>query len=116
MKTKLGQALIKGLKEAVEEPVNKLPMIGPFVDTSFGALLTNLRLKNNLTLRDVCRKTGFNPGNWSKVERNLRSPPMTKNQLLEMLKPFKYTQVYFEFMECACVNHNVGMAIKRWNK
>lgn len=41
----------------------------------FGSLLKELRIKKGLSLRDVCKETGYDPSNWSKIERGIISPP-----------------------------------------
>jgi transcriptional regulator with XRE-family HTH domain len=41
----------------------------------FGALLKELRLKRDQTLREFCARNGFDPGNYSKLERGLFAPP-----------------------------------------
>ncbi len=47
----------------------------------FGEFLNNLRVKQNLSLRDVCKKVNYDPSNWSKIERGLISPPNDKETL-----------------------------------
>ena len=41
----------------------------------FGKTLKKLRTVKGLSLRQVCKKTGYDPSNWSKIERGLISPP-----------------------------------------
>ncbi len=41
----------------------------------FGPLLKELRVKQELTLRQFCKQHGFDPGNYSRVERGLFAPP-----------------------------------------
>ena len=43
--------------------------------STFGALLKELRLKSGQTLREFCENNGFDPGNYSRIERGLFSPP-----------------------------------------
>lgn len=33
------------------------------------------RVENKISLRQFCRKTGYDPSNWSKIERGLLLPP-----------------------------------------
>jgi transcriptional regulator with XRE-family HTH domain len=47
----------------------------------FGRLLKELRLKQQLSLRDVCKEIGYDPSNWSKIERGLISPPSDEKVL-----------------------------------
>ncbi len=44
----------------------------------FGETLKELRLKKRLSLREVCKATGYDPSNWSKIERGLIPPPDEK--------------------------------------
>lgn len=41
----------------------------------FGEELKELRFSAGLSLREFCKKTGEDPGNWSKVERGILPPP-----------------------------------------
>lgn len=41
----------------------------------FGDNLKKTRIACNLSLREVCKKTGYDASNWSKVERGIISPP-----------------------------------------
>ncbi len=41
----------------------------------FGGTLKNLRIKKGLSLRNICKLTGYDPSNWSKIERGKSSPP-----------------------------------------
>ncbi len=50
--------------------------------TKFGALLKQLRLARDLTLREFCQKNGFDPGNYSRLERGLFPPPQS-NEAIE---------------------------------
>jgi transcriptional regulator with XRE-family HTH domain len=42
---------------------------------NFGDALKNLRIKNELGLREICKLTGYDPSNWSKIERGKMFPP-----------------------------------------
>lgn len=44
----------------------------------FGGYITTLRTSRGITLREFCRRTGFDPSNWSKIERSIISPPKSK--------------------------------------
>lgn len=52
----------------------------------FGETLKELRLKKELSLRDVCKETGYDPSNWSKIERGLISPPVEEKTLKNWAK------------------------------
>jgi transcriptional regulator with XRE-family HTH domain len=49
----------------------------------FGQMLKDLRIKKELSLREVCRETGYDPSNWSKIERGLISPPADETILMK---------------------------------
>ncbi|MDD5625661.1 MAG: helix-turn-helix transcriptional regulator [Patescibacteria group bacterium] len=52
----------------------------------FGEILKELRIKNNLSLRDVCKLVNYDPSNWSKIERGRISPPADANTLIKWAK------------------------------
>lgn len=54
---------------------------------NFGEYLKNLRLARDLTLRGFCIGAGFEPGNYSKIERGLLQAPRSD----EKLEPFRLT-------------------------
>jgi len=41
----------------------------------FGQYLKALRIQKELSLRNICKKIGYDPSNWSKIERGVISPP-----------------------------------------
>jgi transcriptional regulator with XRE-family HTH domain len=41
----------------------------------FGSNLRDLRIKKGVSLRKICQLTGYDPSNWSKIERGKISPP-----------------------------------------
>ena len=47
----------------------------------FGKVLKELRIKKELSLREICRLTGYDPSNWSKIERGKISPPSDEKTL-----------------------------------
>ena len=49
---------------------------------SFGGFLKRLRIGRGLSLRQFCLQNGFDPGNYSRLERGLFPPPQ-KHELLE---------------------------------
>jgi transcriptional regulator with XRE-family HTH domain len=49
---------------------------------AFGKYLKELRIKRGLTLREHCQRNGFDPGNYSRMERGLFPPPQ-RHELLE---------------------------------
>jgi transcriptional regulator with XRE-family HTH domain len=42
---------------------------------AFSKLLRRLRVDQGMTLREFCLKNGFDPGNYSRLERGLYPPP-----------------------------------------
>jgi len=55
----------------------------------FGSLLGRLRAENNLSIREVCKLVGYDPSNWSKIERGLISPPSEEKTLKLWAKVLK---------------------------
>lgn len=55
----------------------------------FGSLLGKLRAENNLSIREVCKLVGYDPSNWSKIERGLISPPSEEKTLKSWVKVLK---------------------------
>jgi transcriptional regulator with XRE-family HTH domain len=55
----------------------------------FGEILKSLRIKNDLSIREACKLTGYDPSNWSKIERGLISPPAGEKILSGWGKLFK---------------------------
>jgi transcriptional regulator with XRE-family HTH domain len=56
---------------------------------NFGRLFKQLRIASGQTLRDLCLKNGFDPGNMSKIERGRLAPPDSKEKLREYAKALK---------------------------
>jgi len=51
------------------------------MQSRFGALLKRLRLAKGVTLREFCLKNGFDPGNYSRLERGLFPPPQSSDAI-----------------------------------
>lgn len=47
----------------------------------FGEFFKAKRIERRLTLREFCKKFGLDPGNTSKLERGLLSPPTSREKL-----------------------------------
>ncbi|KXB08132.1 hypothetical protein AKJ56_01800 [candidate division MSBL1 archaeon SCGC-AAA382N08] len=47
----------------------------------FGQKLKKLRIKNDMTLREVSKKADYDSSNWSKIERGLLNPPSDEQTL-----------------------------------
>ena len=41
----------------------------------FGQNLKKARIAQNLSLREICKKTNYDASNWSKIERGVIAPP-----------------------------------------
>lgn len=52
----------------------------------FGKTLKNLRIKKGVSLRKICQLTGYDPSNWSKIERGRISPPSNEDTLHKWAK------------------------------
>ena len=48
---------------------------------AFSKLLRRLRTEQGLTLREFCLRNGFDPGNYSRLERGLYPPPESRECL-----------------------------------
>jgi transcriptional regulator with XRE-family HTH domain len=52
----------------------------------FGEFVKERRLSQGISLRQFSRLVGFDPGNWSKVERGLLNPPRREETLKRIAK------------------------------
>ena len=76
----------------------------------FGKLLKSLRMKHNLSLRDICKKVNYDPSNWSKIERGLISPPSEKSTLSQWansLGLIRESKEYYEFIDQANIAQGI---------
>jgi transcriptional regulator with XRE-family HTH domain len=51
----------------------------------FGNYIATLRISRGITLREFCRRTGFDPSNWSKIERSVSSINKSKATIESIL-------------------------------
>ena len=58
-------------------------------DKQFGVFFKKCRKSLGLTLRDFCRRNGFDPGNVSRMERGLAAPPQAQRTLESYAKSLK---------------------------
>lgn len=58
----------------------------------FGRTLKEFRIKEELSLRDIYKETGYDPSNWSKIERGLISPPSDEKILIKWAKALKLSR------------------------
>ncbi len=76
----------------------------------FGKILKELRIKKELSLREVCKLTGYDPSNWSKVERGRIAPPSDPKTLTKWAKVFGLSQKnrsFHEFIDQAQVAQGI---------
>lgn len=74
----------------------------------FGNLLNKLRTENNLSIREVCKLVGYDPSNWSKIERGLMSPPSEEKTLKLWAKILKIKgNEIQEFMDDASIAQGI---------
>ena len=57
--------------------------------TQFGQFFKQRRMALGLTLREFCRRNGFDPGNISRLERGLLPPPQGRERLASYAKALK---------------------------
>ena len=57
----------------------------------FAELIKNLRIEKRLTLREFCAQIGFDPSNWSKIERGVNPPPIDVTFLEKLAEFFGLT-------------------------
>ena len=53
---------------------------------SFGETVKNLRIAKKVTLRQFCQEHGYDPSNWSKIERGINPPPKDEEMLTRWAK------------------------------
>jgi len=59
------------------------------MENNFGNTLKSLRIKSELGLREACKLTGYDPSNWSKIERGKMLPPSDAKVLEKWAKALK---------------------------
>lgn len=71
---------------------------------TFGEFIKEKRIAKKASLRQFCSDYGYDPGNISKLERNLMPPPQSEEKLDEMAKALsikKGTDDYRELIDLA---------------
>jgi len=77
------------------------------VSKSFGEFFKQKRISLGLTLREFCRKKGFDPGNISKIERGLLPPPQSADKRREYARALgieEGSDDWFEFCDLAATS------------
>jgi len=53
---------------------------------NFGETVKDLRIAKKVTLRQFCQENGYDPSNWSKIERGINPPPKDEETLVRWAK------------------------------
>jgi transcriptional regulator with XRE-family HTH domain len=76
----------------------------------FGQILKNLRMGNDMSLRDICKIVNYDASNWSKIERGIIPPP-SDTKVLDLwahaLGLTKNNKEYQNFIDDALVAQNI---------
>ena len=73
----------------------------------FGTFIKELRMKQRLGLREFCLKYEHDPSNWSKIEREVLSPPSDESMLRKWAKQLgikEGSDDWLKFFEYAAVD------------
>jgi transcriptional regulator with XRE-family HTH domain len=76
------------------------------MSNKFSAMLKRLRLAKNVTLREFCLNNGFDPGNYSKLERGHFPPPDNRELLEKYARALEIKEgslEWFEFFDLAAI-------------
>lgn len=76
----------------------------------FGEKLKSLREKKELSLRDICKLTNYDPSNWSKIERGIISPPSDEKVLSKWAKILgisRKARAFREFVDEASIAQGI---------
>ena len=84
-------------------------------DMSFGALVKGLRVKAGLTLRRAAELHGMDPGNLSKMERNLLPPPSSARKVGLFVFPYSPSEVERELVLVAAFNQRLSKLREDFN-
>ena len=73
----------------------------------FGELIKQIRERQRLGLREFCLENGYDPSNWSKIEREVLPPPRDEDTLRTMAKQLGLKQGsddWLKFFDYAAVD------------
>ena len=87
-----------------------------FRDWSFGGQIKALRIKRKITLREFCRRNGFDCGNYSKIEMSRMVPPNAKDKIMALTKPLKPSQAELEMLCIAAYAFHQGRLFDKFWK
>lgn len=74
---------------------------------AFAMLLKRLRIERGLTLREFCSRQGFDPGNYSRLERGVFNPPRDRKKLEQYARALGITpgsDDWLEFFDTAAAS------------
>ena len=70
----------------------------------FGSFFKELRIRQEMTLRQFCNAHGYDPGNISKLERGLLPPPESDAKLTDYAKALRIrrgSDAWYQFFDLA---------------
>jgi transcriptional regulator with XRE-family HTH domain len=76
---------------------------------SFGEFVKQKRLETKLSLRSFCSAAGFDPSNWSKIERGVLPAPDSLEQLENITKVLKIqerSKDWYKLINLASISKN----------
>ncbi|MFH1938221.1 MAG: helix-turn-helix domain-containing protein [Patescibacteria group bacterium] len=76
----------------------------------FCKFLKQLRITQNLSLREICKKVGYDASNWSKIERGIIAPPTNEKVLAKWAKTLnlkKDSDKYQQFIDEAQISQGI---------
>jgi transcriptional regulator with XRE-family HTH domain len=80
------------------------------MSNKFAEMLKRIRLEKKITLREFCLQHGFDPGNYSKLERGLFPPPESHEQLERYATALEIepgSDAWYEFFDAAAVGRGM---------
>jgi len=90
---------------------NAAPVVTPLpriqINFMFGKFIKELRARQRLGLREFCLEHGHDPSNWSKIEREVLSPPRDEDTLRTWAKQLGLKQGsddWLKFFDYAAVD------------
>lgn len=78
---------------------------------TFGEYFRILRVRSEQTLREFCKKEGFDPGNISRIERGLYNAPLNEEKLQHYAKALRLAEGsddWIEFFDLAAASRLRG--------
>ena len=77
---------------------------------AFGKFLQEKRIEKRIGLREMCRKTNFDPSNYSKIERGVMAPPSDQKTLAKWTQALgikNNSQEFHEFVDYALIAQDI---------